>query len=221
MRGLLSRMSRIADDHALARGQAIGLHHNRCVKVVDCLLHFGNAGANRKVAGGNVMALQKLLRKSLARLKHGGSPRRAKHTHPTLLERIHNAQGERQFRSNNRQAGLLRLSQPHHVLHIFQVHGHASGNLRNAAIARRANHLRYPLTPLDRPCKRMFAATGPKDQDFHEECTFQTGFDSRPKANGRQCGGCKSNDVRKWANPFLPYTCEWWTPAWRLTVNPA
>jgi hypothetical protein len=165
--GLDGRAARLADDHTLACGQPIGLDHDGRVEDFDSFLQFGNGGADGVVGGGNIVPLQKALGEALAALKHGRGAGGAKDAQAALLQGIHNAQRERQFRSHNDQVGLLGLGQADHCAHVLQVHRNAARNLGDAAIARRAHHLRDPFTPSYRPGQRMFAASRTQDQDFH------------------------------------------------------
>jgi hypothetical protein len=86
---------------------------------------------------------------------------------PRSCERVDNAQGERQLGAHDGEAGLLGLGQADHGVEVLQVDRNAAGDLGDAAVAGRANHLSDPLTALYRPGQRVFAASRTKDQDFH------------------------------------------------------
>ena len=60
------------------------------------------------------------------------------------------------------------LSQADHGGQVFQIDWNAPRNLSNAAVAWRAHNFSDSLTARNRPGKRMFAAPGTKDEDFHE-----------------------------------------------------
>ena len=87
---------------------------------------------------------------------------------PRSLEGVDDAQRERQLRAHDGEGGLLGLGQADHGVEVFEIDGDAAGDLGHAAVAGRANHLRDARAARDRPGQRMFAASGTKDQDFHE-----------------------------------------------------
>ena len=113
------------------------------------------------------MPLQKALGKALAGLEHRRALRGTKDAEAALLKRIHNAQRERQLRSNNSQPRLLGFHQAHHGVQVFGIHRNAACNLPDAAVARRANHFSHPRAARNRPGQRVLAPPGTKDQDFH------------------------------------------------------
>ena len=119
-------------------------------------------GADREVAGGNVVALHELLGKSLAAFQHGRGAGGAKDAQAALLKSVHNAQRKRQLRPDDGQGRLLSLGQPHHGIHVLQVDGNAARDLSDAAVAGRANHLCHARTALQRP--RPARVRGPRNQ---------------------------------------------------------
>ena len=172
--GLSGDVARGADDDAFARGQPVGFDHDRRMKDFDGFFNFGRGGADGVVGGGNVVALQKALGEALAGFQHGCGARGAEDAQAALLQRIDNAQRERQLGADDGEGGLLGLGQADHGGEVFEIDRDAARNLRHAAVARRANHLSDARAALDRPGQRMFAASGTKDQDFHWYCAFRS-----------------------------------------------
>ena len=167
-------VARGADNDALARSQPVGFDHDRRMKDLDGFFDFGRAGADGVVGRGDVVAMQELLGEAFAGLEHGGGARGAKDAQAALLERVDNAERERQLRPDDGEAGLLGLGQADHRGEVFEVDWNAARDLRHAAVARRANNLSDARAARNRPGQRVFAAPGTKDQDFHWYCTFRS-----------------------------------------------
>jgi hypothetical protein len=137
------------------------------------------------------VALQETLGEAFAGFKHGSLARGTENANAALLKRINNAEGEREFRANDDQGGLLGLRQAHHLVKVLEVDGDAARHLRNASITRRAYHLRYTFAAGYSPGKRMFSSTRTKDQNLHE--SRLSTLKSKTKIHRRQWDRVKSN----------------------------
>ena len=92
VRGFECRGAALADDHALARGQAVGLHHDRRMEALNGAFQFRAVGAQRVMRGGNIVPLQKSLGEPLARFQLGSFPAGTEGRKSAPAQRIDNAQ---------------------------------------------------------------------------------------------------------------------------------
>ena len=93
----------LADNHALARCQAIGFDHDRYIAapcVLDRLVQGLECGG---CPGGDVVAKHQVLGESLAALDPGRAPGRAEDGEPGVLKPVDDAFGQRCFRTDDRQ----------------------------------------------------------------------------------------------------------------------
>src|ERR1700733_169220 len=91
---------------------------------------------------------------SLARGGLGG----AEDAQAAGLECVDDAEGERQLGTNDGEGGDFGGNEADHVVEIFEVDGEAAGDLRDAAVAGRADNFRDTRAACDGPGKRVFAA---------------------------------------------------------------
>src|SRR5215469_15048499 len=98
--------------------------------------------ANGKRGCRDVMPLQKFLGKTLARLELRSGLGGPKHGPSPAPEFVHNAEGQRQFRSHHGQVRLQADSQGGNRVQALQVRGYALCVIADAAISRRAVKLR-------------------------------------------------------------------------------
>ena len=159
--------ARLADEHAFAGGETVGFDNDGRMKDFDRAFQLLGSGAHRVVGGGDVVALKKPLGKSLARFEHGCRTSRTENAYAEIVQCVDDAQRQRQFGADDREARLLFNSYANQGFKIFEVNRNAASYFGNAAIAGRADDLGDPLTALNRPGQRMLAASRTKDQDFH------------------------------------------------------
>ena len=195
VRGLDRRGARLADKHALARGQAVGLDYDGRMEEIDGALHLCRTGANSVGSSGNLVALHKLLGECLARLKLRGGLRGTKDAEALLLKRVNDAKRKWQLRADDSEIRLFRQRHAQHRLDVLHVGWNAAGHLGNAAVAGSADNLRDARAALDGPGKRVLAATGTEDENFHWRIPLRHWLqaDADPKGYGRQWDHGKSN----------------------------
>ncbi len=164
----------LRDDHALARRNAVGLHHHRRTVPLDV------GPRRRRIREGLVPRRRDarprhdLLGERLAPLKLRRFPPWTHHAQPRLSEAIGQPQGEWRLRPYDREIDPLRLrerQQPRRVIHLDRraTHQHAilaraAPRAHHARIARRDNDLGPLRTSRQRPGNCMLAGTPAHDQ---------------------------------------------------------
>src|SRR5262249_53551105 len=124
-----------------------------------------------------------LLGKALAAFEACRQPRWTKDPQAASLEFVHYAQGEGQFRSDDRKVGLEPEGRASQLLIVFQVTGQAGRVRTNAAINGKAEDFADPRRLLQLPHQGMFATTTADNQDSH----MRTDQDE-----AERLGGCDS-----------------------------
>ena len=79
---------------------------------------------------------------------------------------------EGQFGADDGQSGAFNLGQTHHRVEVAEVDRDASGDLRNAAIAGRADDFFDACAAFGRPGECMFASAGTEDENLHDRASY-------------------------------------------------
>ena len=167
VRGFESDIVRIAKNDAFAGGEAIGFDNDGRMEEGDRFFEFAGVGADGVFGGGNLVALHELLGEGLAGFETRGGLGGSEDAEAAGLEGVDDAEGEGQLGADDGEAGRLGLDESNHVVDVFEVDGNATGELGDAAVARRANNFSDAWAARDGPGKRVFAAPGTQDEDFH------------------------------------------------------
>ncbi len=111
--------------HALAGGQAVGLHHQRITKFsgADGGRCFFRARADPVVRGGHAVARHEVLGEGLAGLELGGGAGRAEHAPAFGGQPVGEPASERSFRAHHGEVDPLALDQLDHCVDIEDVEG--------------------------------------------------------------------------------------------------
>ena len=157
----------LADQHAFARCQPIRFHHHRQMEHLQRRQRLSLRFAHRVVRRRNRMPLHEPLRMRLARLEQRRFPRRPKYPVPALLQRIHQPQRQRQFRTHYRQIRFLLRHHPQQIVDVLLVRPNALRHRGDPAIPRRADHLTHPRRTTHRRRQRMLAPTSTNHQHLH------------------------------------------------------
>ena len=179
---------RLGYDHALAQGQAVGLHHDRGALG----LHIGQrrvqAGKGLVFGGGDVILGHQVLGKDLAGLDDRGVFPGAKGGDAGRLQCVHHAKGQRVVRSHHHKIHRVFPGPGHHGLHIGGGDGDALGDGGDAAVARGAVEFMDRRALLQLPADGVLPPASADNQYFHhitslcvEECS-----PSRTGARGRR-----------------------------------
>ena len=132
-----------AQNHALAQGQTVGLHHKAAFRL-------GVQVADRPViivegfvsGGGNAVFLHQVLGEHLAALDDGGLLVGAEGGNARLPEHVHQPQAQRIIRGHHHIVHLLLLAEGGDARHIGGLEGHQFAQGGHAAVAGRGIELR-------------------------------------------------------------------------------
>ncbi|OPZ01834.1 MAG: hypothetical protein BWZ09_02637 [Alphaproteobacteria bacterium ADurb.BinA305] len=153
--------------HALARGQAIGLDHDRRTLGVDVGVCGGGIREGLVLRGRDVVADEELLGEVLRALELGGGLGRTEDRQAGGAEGIDHASRQRRLGADHGEGDVLVLGELDQHLDV------GDGNVlqqlfgSGAGVARRHQHA-GDLGRLGKfPGQRVFAAAGTDDEDFH------------------------------------------------------
>ena len=156
--------------HALARSQAVGLHHDGGAVLVEVGMRGSGIGEGAESRGGDAVARHELLGVILRAFELGGGLGRAKNPQPGGAKRVDHACRQRRFRADH---GERDVAVAAHKLKQRGNRGerHVDQTVLGcrAAVAGRDEYLGDTgrLRELPRQC--VFASAGADDEDFHSE----------------------------------------------------
>ncbi len=165
--GALCFILGLRDDHTFAGGEAVGLHHNRCMEELQRLVDFFLAGADGILRRRDAVPLHELLGEALARFQPGGGARGPEDRPAPLLKFIHHAQRQGQLGSDHGDVGCEFAGELHQRIEALQVGSDTLRIGRNAAVTRSAVELLDPRRLPQLPHDRMFATTATEDKYLH------------------------------------------------------
>ncbi len=165
---LLGFGQRHGDDHALARGQAIGLDDDRCTaftQIGECGFDFGEVLVGR---GGDVVACEEVLGESLGAFQLGGSRGGAEDRQATTAEQVDYAFDQRCLGADDGELDIGR-GEIGQLLDGQHVDGDilALGFQRRAGVARGDENLFDAGILRHLPGQGVLAATAADDQYVH------------------------------------------------------
>ncbi len=163
----LGLQMRLADHNTLAGSEPIGLDDNRNGETAELFPDLVERSADRMGSGRNLMALHELFRKGLAALKPGCCPCRSEDAHPALLQRIDQAERERNLRTHHRQGRVLDRHEIDHGLQIVHIDRNTPGDLRDPSVPRSADYFGHIRRFADGPDQGVFAPTTTDHQYLH------------------------------------------------------
>ena len=161
-------LRRRRDHHALAGGQAVGLHHDGRAVLVDVGMRRGGIGEGAEGGGGNAVARHELLGEILRAFELGGGLRGAEDFQPGGAEGIDDARGQRRFGADHGECDVVIAADEFDQRRNRgqrQVDEAVLG--RRAAVAGRDKHLRNTGRLRELPRQGVFASAGTDDKDFH------------------------------------------------------
>ena len=159
----------LRDDHALARGQTVGLDHHRQSEPLQRRQRLPLIGAPRIGGGGDVRAVAQRLGKCFRSLQLRGGARGAEHSDALAAQAVGKSIDQRCFRPNHDQIDRLASAEADNRRMIRHVQRHARRAFGDAGVARAREQFAKAWALCQFPCQRMFAPASAQQQDVHGE----------------------------------------------------
>ena len=159
----------LGDDHALARGQPVGLDHDGCALCRHVGLGAVEVGEMRVGGGGRPAGIADGLGEGLGRLelrRRAGGP---EDRDARIAQRIGHPGGQRRFGARDHQVDRVLAREFRDRAAILDVERCAGGDLGDPGIARGHDQLVAFGVLHHRPCQRMFAAPAAQDENVHDQ----------------------------------------------------
>ena len=174
-RDVPSLFAGLRDYNAFTGRQSVCFNHDRRMKERQSVGHILFLQANGVMCCRHLMALHKFLSECLAGFQQlrfeisrvEFDTRRAEDSQPASLKFIDDAQGEREFRSDDREISLKPKGRVNELFDAVEIAAQASSVPRNAPIARNAKDLINARRLPEFPNQGMFTPTTADDQDSH------------------------------------------------------
>ncbi len=163
------------DDHALARGQAVGLDDNRRAFFTQIGQGRLDLGEVLIVGGRDLVTRQEVLGKRLGAFKLRSTGGRTEAVQATAAEQVDDACNQRYFGADDGQRNVL-FSEIRQLLQCQNVDGHvfAFGLDRRARIARCDKHLLHAWVLGDFPCQGVFTTAAANDQNIQNRLLWSS-----------------------------------------------
>ncbi len=170
-----------AHDHAFAGRQPVGLdHHGHVLAVLQKSDRAFGIAKHAVVARGDVGMSQQVLAEDLAPFELGCRLAGAENAQFLGLERVDNAERERLFGPDDREADIVLLGELDEARKIGRADVDVLGHARRARVARRDEDAVDVRTLPKLPGQRMLAPATTDHQELHSRCT-------RMKTTKRRC----------------------------------
>ena len=201
------------ENHALARGQAVGLDDDRRAlgaDIPDGLIKIGEVA----VSGGRYpVAREKILSEGLGAFQHGGRGRRPEHAQSGGPKTVHNTGHQRRLGADDGQNDRPIAHEGFKRSEVFRRDGHVF----QFGLARRSGVAGCHVYALDArglrglPCERVLAAAAADDQYFHWQSSAYFGTDlSTAKGKTLNHKVHKGHEARTvWPVMFMVLGIDW------------
>ena len=160
--------------HALARGQAIGLDHDRRAPAfTGAAAHVGERGVDVGMhlvePGGNAVAFEELLGEGLAAFQLRGRGGGAEDAVAAGAERIDHAGDQRLLGADHGQGDAFAFGQRQQAVDVGGLHVRVAALVlvRGAGVAGGDDHLVHAWGLRQLPRQRVLASAGTDDEEFH------------------------------------------------------
>ena len=158
----------VADDHALARREPVGLDDDGRAMAVDEFL--GRVRFVEPAVGGgrNAAPRAQVLHETLGALDLGRPRGRAEGEDPGVLEPVHQTGDQRRLGADDDEVDGVAFRVRDQSVDVLGGDVDACGHARDPGVARRAGQSRAQRRFRDRPAQRMFTSARSNDQHFHK-----------------------------------------------------
>ncbi len=155
------------DDDALARGEAVGLHHVGRAELVEGGLDLGDRRGAEGPPGRHAGLVHDPLRERLRALQLRGRATGAEHRDAVLAHHVGDARHERRLGSDDHEIDVVLVGELPHRGAVHGIHLDERRVLRDPGVPRGAEDLvRLPLRAQGED-DRVLTSTGTEDEDLH------------------------------------------------------
>jgi hypothetical protein len=160
--------------HALARGEAVHLEHERVAEraLLHRLVRLLPRGADHVLRGGDLVAVHELPGEGLGAFDLRRRPAGAEDGEPAPLELVPDAEDHRQLGADDGEVRADRLGEVRDFDDVGGVDGDAVGEAGHAGVPGGAVDVLDERALPDLPDERMLTAAIPDDQDLHPRVSF-------------------------------------------------
>ena len=157
----------VDDEHALARGEPVGLDHLRPEReALEVRLRRAGALEAAPRAGRDAVAVEELLREHLRALEARARAPGTEYRDAALAQLVGEAERQRLFRPDDDEIGALLTREPYECVDVVRRHRHVARDARRAGVPRRAHDLLHERRARDLPGERVLAPPRADDQDL-------------------------------------------------------
>ncbi len=160
--------ARLRDDHALARGETIGLDDDGCAALGHIVVSRARVGESAIAGGRQPVARHERLGEILGALEPRCRARRAENRESRGTKGVDDAGRERRLRSDDRERDLPALREIDKLGNLGQRDIGKRRFARRAAVARRDEHARDARALRNLPRERVLPAAAADHEDVHE-----------------------------------------------------
>ena len=163
--GRLGFRERLRDDDAFAGGEAVGFDDDGRAALAQIIKGGRHVGEDARGGSGYFIFQQELLRENFRRLKPRAVGLGAVGGNAGRQQLIHEAERERDLGADDNEFDFLALGERDEPGDVIDRDGKARDVLRDARVARRADHARQHGGERERLDERVFAPAGADDKD--------------------------------------------------------
>ena len=164
LRRLLGLGRVVADDHALACGQAVGLHHAAATELRDRVARLVMRGDSERLGRVDASGLEQLLREGLRALHLRGRGTRAEDRDALLTQPVGEAEHERYLGPDDDEIDAELLRERDLAIDVIDLDRVALTHHRDTGVTRRGVHLEAVRARGDDRDERVFAPAGTDDK---------------------------------------------------------
>ena len=137
--GGLRLLRDVADEHALAGSQPVGLDHQRAAFFADKGLGLCGVSESAIGGGGDVVTGAEILHEALGAFQSGSRHARTEALDSNRIQPVHQPRHQRCLGPHHHVVRIFLAGQGEEPVHVLGPHVHASSKFRHAGIAGRAD----------------------------------------------------------------------------------
>ena len=172
----------LAHHHALARGEAVGLHHQRRAQLPAVAPGRRRVSEGAEARGRDAVTGHEVLGEGLRALEPRRGRAAPEHREPDRAEPVGQAEGERGLGPDHHEVGPLLLGQGHELVDGGVLDRHAAGVRGDAGVAGRGDHAAEARALGELPRERVLAPAA-ADQEHVGHSSLSGAASSGPPAS--------------------------------------